>query len=91
MKGIVVLGDKTTHGGQVISVSSSMVINGKKVALVGDKINCPVKGHGINTIIEGSSDWSSDWISDGKQVVVNGCRCECDCVVISSIADALIG
>ncbi|EAA1959733.1 PAAR domain-containing protein [Escherichia coli] len=87
MKGIVVLGDKTTHGGQVISVSSSMVINGKKVALVGDKINCPVKGHGINTIIEGSFDW----ISDGKQVVVNGCRCECGCVVISSIADALIG
>lgn len=40
-KGFVLIGDNTTHGGQVISASSSMVVNGKKVALVGDKVSCP--------------------------------------------------
>lgn len=29
-KGFVLIGDKTTHGGQVISASSTMVVNGKK-------------------------------------------------------------
>lgn len=87
MKGFVVLGDKTTHGGKVISASSSIVINGKQVALVGDKISCPILGHGVNTIIEGCAEWSSE----GKPVVVDGCRCACGCVVISSNIDVSIG
>ncbi|GEM_PF-5597052 len=58
-KGFVLIGDNTTHGGQVISASSTMVVNGKKVALVGDKVNCPKEGHGINAIIEGSPEWTS--------------------------------
>jgi hypothetical protein len=37
-KGFVLLGDKTTHGGEVISASSTMTVNGNKVALVGDEI-----------------------------------------------------
>lgn len=86
-KGFVLLGDKTTHGGDVISASSTMIVNGKKVALIGDKISCPKERHGINTIIEGSPDW----ISDGKAVVVDGCRCECGCQVISSAPDCAIG
>ena len=86
-KGFVLLGDKTTHGGQVISASSTMVVNGKNVALVGDKIICPINGHGINAIIDGSPEW----ISDGKAVVVNGCHCECGCQVISSAPDCAIG
>jgi len=86
-KGFVLLGDNTTHGGEVISASSTMIVNGKKVALIGDKISCPKEGHGINTIIEGSPDW----ISDGKAVVVDGCCCECGCQVISSAPDCSIG
>lgn len=34
-KDFVLLGDKTTHGGAVISASSTMIVNGKPVALVG--------------------------------------------------------
>uniref|UniRef100_UPI002243B0A3 PAAR domain-containing protein n=1 Tax=Klebsiella pneumoniae TaxID=573 RepID=UPI002243B0A3 len=45
-KGFVLLGDKTTHGGAVISASSTMIVNGKPVALVGDKVSCPIPGHG---------------------------------------------
>jgi len=85
--GFVLLGDKTMHGGEVISASSTMVINNKKVALIGDEVNCPKENHGINSIIEGSSAWSSD----GKSVVVDGCHCECGCQVISSAPDCAIG
>ncbi len=86
-KGFVLLGDKTTHGGTVISASSTMIINGKKVALVGDQVSCPVTGHGTNQIVEGSPEWSSD----GKAVVVDGCRCQCGCQVISGAPDCAIG
>jgi len=86
-KGFVLLGDKTTHGGQVISASSTMIVNGKKVALIGDMVNCPVPGHGSNHIVEGSPEWSSD----GKAVVVDGCKCQCGCQVISSAPDCAIG
>ncbi|MNG06008.1 PAAR motif protein [compost metagenome] len=86
-KGFVLLGDKTTHGGEVISASSTMIVNGKKVALVGDMVSCPKKGHGSNPIVEGSLEWSSD----GKSVVVDGCHCECGCQVISSAPECAIG
>jgi uncharacterized Zn-binding protein involved in type VI secretion len=86
-KGLVLLGDKTTHGGQVISASSTMVVNGKAVALVGDKVSCPIEGHGTNSIVEGSPEW----VSDGKAVVVHGCHSQCGCQVISSAPDCSIG
>lgn len=86
-KGFVLLGDKTTHGGSVISATSTLVVNGKKVALVGDKVSCPIPGHGVNQIVEGSPEWSSD----GKAIVVDGCKCQCGCQVISGAPDCVIG
>lgn len=86
-KGIIRLGDSTSHGGTVISVSSTMVIDGKKAALVGDLVSCPQKGHGVNPIIEGSSGW----VSDGKQVAVDGCLCACGCTLITSLPKVSIG
>lgn len=38
--GIVLIGDKTSHGGKVISASSNITVDGKKAALVGDMVNC---------------------------------------------------
>jgi uncharacterized Zn-binding protein involved in type VI secretion len=86
-KGFVLLGDKTTHDGAVISASSSVIVNGKKAALVGDMVSCPVEGHGTNPIVEGSLEWSSD----GKAIVVDGCECLCGCQVISSAPECAIG
>ncbi|MCE9994307.1 PAAR domain-containing protein [Enterobacter asburiae] len=86
-KGFVLLGDNTTHGGKVISASSTMIVNGKKVALIGDMVSCPIPFHGTNPIVEGSSEWSSD----GKAMVVDGCKCQCGCQVISSAPDCAIG
>ncbi len=76
-----------TRGGAVISASSTMIVNGKPVALVGDKVSCPIPGHGTNAIIEGAPEWSSD----GKAIVVDGCKCQCGCQVISGAPECAIG
>jgi uncharacterized Zn-binding protein involved in type VI secretion len=86
-QGFVLLGDKTTHGGEVISASSTMIVNGKRVALVGDLVSCPIPGHGVNAITEGCPDWSED----DRALVVNGCHSECGCEVISSAPDCVVG
>lgn len=83
----VLLGDKTTHGGEVISASSTTFVNGKPVALVGDQVSCPIPGHGVNSIVEGCADWSEA----GRPLVVNGCRSECGCQLIASTTDCAVG
>jgi uncharacterized Zn-binding protein involved in type VI secretion len=40
-RGVVRLGDKTSHGGQVLSASDSYTVLGKQVALEGDATFCP--------------------------------------------------
>lgn len=80
MKNVVVLGDSTTHGGIVITASSTMIHEGKKVALVGDLVTCPEVGHGVTAILEGSKTV----FYAGKAVAVNGSRCGCGCQVIAA-------
>lgn len=86
-QGFVLLGDKTTHDGEVISASSTTIVHGKPVALVGDEVCCRIPGHEDNPIVEGCADWSEN----GRALVVNGCRSECDCRVISSAPDCVVG
>ncbi|WP_085247100.1 PAAR domain-containing protein [Gilliamella mensalis] len=85
-KSVVRLGDPTTHGGSVISASSTTIIEGKPVALIGDLVSCPKKGHGINKIIEGAKTC----LSDGKAVVIDQCLCECGCKVLATISSAIM-
>lgn len=80
MPGIICLGDATTHGGKVITASSSMFINGIQVALVGDMVFCPIPGHGVNPIIEGAPTE----MEEGVCVVVNNCQSACGSKVITS-------
>lgn len=86
-KAFVVLGDKTTHRGEVTSASSTYLIQDKAVALVGDEVLCPVPGHGINAITEGTDQYSED----GRALVVEGCLCECGCRVIAGTFDCSVG
>ncbi|WP_409310949.1 PAAR domain-containing protein [Pectobacterium sp. B1J-3] len=86
-KAIVRLGDKLSSGGSVISASSTMILEGKKAVLVGDAVSCPIKGHGVNKIVEGDPSW----ISDGKPVVTHQCKCQCGCYVIASLQPVNIG
>lgn len=40
-RGVIRLGDKTTHGGEVISAAQDFTVLGKKVAVEGDIAYCP--------------------------------------------------
>ncbi|MDC6119677.1 PAAR domain-containing protein [Serratia rubidaea] len=78
MPALACLGDATTHGGKIISASSTMFVNGIPVARIGDRISCPE--HGANHIIEGDCTT----FDNGVSVVVDHCLCACGCRVISS-------
>lgn len=80
-RNVVLLGDKNSLGGEVISASSTLIINGQRVALVGDEVWCPL--HGINPVVEGCEDW----FEEGRAVVVDGCASACGCTVIASVND----
>lgn len=81
MAGIVCLGDETDHGGKVVTASSTLMFNGKPAALVGDLVDCPIAGHGINPIEEGDNTM----LENGRAVVVNFCVTACGCHVLSSM------
>ena len=78
MTSIACVGDKTTHGGFVISGSETMEIMGRKAARVGDLVSCPE--HGTNPIIEGS-DLAVD--TDGRKFAMHGHRTACGCRLIA--------
>lgn len=52
---LIVMGDKTSHGGTVISADVTFGINGKYVARVGDMTVCP-KCKGTFAITSGADD-----------------------------------
>lgn len=78
---IVVLGDMTSHGGQVISASSGIELAGKKAALLNDMASCPL--HGPNAIIECNMQYEEQ----GRGIVADGCLTACGAVVYAGSAD----
>ncbi|MGV3346567.1 PAAR domain-containing protein [Enterobacteriaceae bacterium LUAb1] len=85
--GVVLLGDKTSHGGKVIFAAANITLDGKKAALAGDMVSCPAEGYGNNPIVKGSPHRSFN----GRAVVVDGCKCQCRCTVISSAQNSTVG
>lgn len=79
MPAMIVLGDKTDHGGEVIEASGVTDTHGKRIARVGDKVVCPKKGHGTTEIVTGDLTM----IMDGKAVAYHGCKTSCGATLIS--------
>jgi uncharacterized Zn-binding protein involved in type VI secretion len=82
---IITVGDKTDHGGTVISGSSDHNIRGKAIARLSDKVACPQlypggKPHGINKIVSAHNTLKVN----GIPVAVDGCKTECGCKLIGS-------
>ncbi|ABE57679.1 PAAR domain-containing protein [Chromohalobacter israelensis] len=76
------LGDATSHGGKVITGQSTYIVHGKPVAVVGDKVTCPVDGHGgVCTIVEGNPTLRIN----GKQAAFHGCHTSCGATLVSSM------
>lgn len=84
---IITVGDKTDHGGTVISGSPSHTIFGRSVARLGDQVDCPQyypggKPHGINKIITAYNQITVG----GVPIAIDGCTTECGCKLIGSVA-----
>lgn len=76
---VIVIGDKTTHGGTVLQGSHSMTAGGKNIALQGDLVSCP-QCKGNYPIAEGSSKMSAS----GKGVALEGMKTTCGAELIAS-------
>ncbi|MGD7392083.1 PAAR domain-containing protein, partial [Ralstonia pseudosolanacearum] len=55
MRGIIRVGDATTHGGRVETGAPASTVMGRAVARKGDRCSCPVQGHQDCTIAEGDA------------------------------------
>ena len=75
----IVQGDKTSHGGSVLTGSPFSDCDGKPVARVGDMASCPMC-KGVFPIAQG--DQSN--IVDGAPVAYHGCKTACGAMLISS-------
>jgi len=74
----VLLGDGTTHGGIVTSASGQFSINGRRVAVRGDSVQCPQCG--TTTIVEGD-----ETLKSGAAVALHGHATSCGAKLISCL------
>lgn len=79
MQPIIVQGDKTSHGGSVLTGSPFSDCDGKPIARVGDMVSCP-RCKGVFPIAQG--DQSN--IIDGAPVAYHGRKTACGATLISS-------
>ena len=79
-KGIVVEGDPLSSGGKVTQGSGAMV-NGFKIALLGDPVSCPIPLHGGGTIIEGDPNY----LDNGKPIALEGHKVSCGCTLLAKL------
>ena len=77
----IVVGDRTDHGGVVIEGAPSTLTHGKRIARVGDKVSCPLKGHGGITVIA-SGDPSC--IIDGQPAARHGDKTACGATLLAA-------
>lgn len=84
MRKVIRLGDPTSHGGKVESVSAAhFTVGGIPVARVGDKCSCPIKGHDNCTIVEGDQHH----LIDGIAVAHDGHKTTCGATLIPTTGD----
>ena len=81
MRNVIRLGDGTSHGGKVESVSATHVtVDGIAVVRVGDTCSCPIKGHEDCTIAEGDPHH----LIDGVAVAYEGHKTTCGAALIAT-------
>jgi uncharacterized Zn-binding protein involved in type VI secretion len=79
-RGVIRLGDSTSHGGTVIQVATVTTVGGVRIARIGDMVSCP-KCNGIYTIVEGEPT-SCD---DGIPIALHGHKTSCGASLITSV------
>ena len=79
-RGVIRLGDSTSHGGKVISACSDFKALGKSIAVNGDMTTCPQCKGSFPIQVN-----SSDRHHHGKAVAYDGDKTACGATLISSI------
>jgi uncharacterized Zn-binding protein involved in type VI secretion len=82
MKGVIRLGDPTSHGGMVTSARSTVIVRGIAVALLGDSVICPIKGHKDCTI---QTINKPTVMHNGVPVAMHGDLASCGAVLLSTV------
>jgi uncharacterized Zn-binding protein involved in type VI secretion len=77
-RNLIVLGDKTSHGGTVISAAATTGTNGKAWARIGDKVACP-RCKGVFPIMQGDPGLKED----GQPVAYHGCKVGCGATLLA--------
>jgi uncharacterized Zn-binding protein involved in type VI secretion len=72
------VGDTTDHGGRVISGDDTRIINDRKVARLGDLVDCPL--HGLTRII--STNAAAEFTGDRRTAHL-GCLTSCGARVVT--------
>lgn len=85
-RAFILLGDKTDHGGTVITASGMMQVHGRNVACVGDKVQCP-RHQDVTTIVSGDETM----LVDGKAVARHGDKTSCGASLIATQSTSSIG
>lgn len=83
MSGIARLGDGISHGGNITSASSDIIIDGLGAARIGDQISCSQHGPGVIT------GGASDIRSDGQGLARIGDQCSCGAVITGGASDSI--
>jgi uncharacterized Zn-binding protein involved in type VI secretion len=78
---LILIGDKTDHGGVVIQASTFSDVGGKGIARVGDKVTCPKRGHGETTVIVSGDP---TLIIDGMPAARHGDKTACGATLLST-------
>ncbi|MDT4825694.1 PAAR domain-containing protein [Achromobacter agilis] len=71
-------GDRTSHGGVVVTGDETVMIFGQPMARLGDRVTCP-KCNGTHTIVEGAAGVSSD-----RRTALEGMKTSCGATLIAS-------
>lgn len=82
---VILRGDKTSHGGTVITCSPSIDTLGRGWARVGDLVACP-RCKGVFPISQGDPST----LDEGKAVAYQGCKVACGASLISSQVHTII-
>lgn len=79
-RGVIRLGDKTTHGGKVVQVASTSTVDEIRIARIGDVVTCP-QCKGTYTIVEGEPTC----LDDDIPIALHGHKTTCGAALISSV------
>lgn len=86
MRGIIRVGDATSHGGRVTTGSAVSEVMGRPVARIGDMCICPIAGHQTCVIVEGDPNVNVD----GKPAAFDGHKTSCGTTLISSMPTSML-